>query len=124
MEKQEQGTAEMQGIVSRLKQSKVFSNIEVLEFIDEDSVQLLKVKAFVKDGSILHITELQTPDYQKYAYHWQKENGEMLVRWDNSPHYKKLKTFPHHRHEGNNTLPSHRITLDEIIDKIRNIVEK
>lgn len=122
MEKQEQGTAEMQGIVSLLKQSKVFNNIEVLEFIDEDSVQLLKVKALVKDGSILHITELQTPNYQKYSYHWQKENGEMLIRWDNAPHYKKIKTFPHHRHEGDNQLPSHRITVDEIIEKIRKVI--
>lgn len=122
MEKQEQGTAEMQGIVSLLKQSKVFNNIEVLEFIDEDSVQLLKVKALVKDGSILHITELQTPNYQKYSYHWQKENGEMLIRWDNAPNYKKIKTFPHHRHEGDNQLPSHRITVDEIIEKIRKVI--
>lgn len=124
MEKQGQGTEKVQGVVSILKQSKVFSDIEVLEFVDEDTVQLLKVKASVKDGSILHITELQTPSYQKYSYHWQKENGEMLIRWDNSPHFKELKTFPYHKHNGSNVLPSHRITVDEVIEEIRKLTEK
>lgn len=124
MEKQEQGTEKVQGLVSLLKQSKVFSDIEVLEFVDEDTVQLLKIKATVKDGSVLYVTELHAASYQKYSYHWQKENGEMLIRWDNSPHYKKLKTFPHHRHESDNVLPSHRITIDEIIEEIRKVIEK
>lgn len=109
----------MQGIVSLLKHSKLFSDIEVLEFVDEDTVQLLKIKATVKDGSVLYVTELQTTGYQKYSYHWQNEGGEMLIRWDNSPHYRNLKTYPHHMHEYGKIKPSHRITVEEVINVIK-----
>ena len=113
----------MRGIVSLLKQSKVFTDIDVLELVDEGTVQLLRVRAFLKDASILHITELHTADFQKYSYHWQKRNGEILLRWDNAPHHKQLKTFPHHRHEGNKVLPSHRITVNEVIEVLKNKLE-
>jgi len=113
----------MRGIVSLLKQSKVFTDIDVLELVDEGTVQLLRVRAILKDASILHITELHTADFQKYSYHWQKRNGDILLRWDNAPHHKQLKTFPHHRHEGNKVLPSHRITVDEVIEVLKNKLE-
>lgn len=114
----------MRGIVSLLKQSHVFSEIKVIEFVDEDTIQLLKIRATVKDGSVLYITELQAASNQKYSYHWQKEDGEMLLRWDSSPHYKNLKTFPHHVHESGKIKPSHRITVEEVIREIRRRVEK
>lgn len=114
----------MRGVVSLLKRSKVFRDIKVIEFIDEDAVQLLKIKATVKDGSVLYVTELQTASHQKYSYHWQKDDGGMLIRWDNSPHYKKLKTFPHHVHKAGSIKPSHRITVEEVIKEIRRRVEK
>jgi hypothetical protein len=106
-------------IVSLLKQSKFFTDIEVLELVNEEAVQALKVKATVKGASVLYITELHTSESQKYSYHWQKENGDVIIRWDNAPHYKGLKTFPHHRHEGNRVFPSHRITIEEVIATIK-----
>ncbi len=84
----------------------------------------MKIKATVKDGSVLYVTELQAASNQKYSYHWQKEDGEMLIRWDNSPHYKYLKTFPHHVHESGDIKPSHRIAVEEVIREIRKRVEK
>jgi len=124
MEKQEQGTEKVRGVVSLLKQSKIFSDIEVLEFIDEDSVQLLKIKATVKDGSILFVTELHAANYQKYSYPWQKENGDVLIRWDNAPHFKEMKTFPYHKHENNGIFPSHRISVAEVIQEIKMRLDK
>lgn len=75
----------MRGIVSILKLSKVFTDINVLELVDEGSVQLLRIRAVLKDTSILYITELHTADVQKYSYHWQKRNGDIILRWDNAP---------------------------------------
>ena len=114
----------MRSIVSLLRQSKVFTDIDVLELVDEGTVQLLRIRAILKDSSVLHITELHTSDFQKYSYHWQKSNGDMLLRWDNAPHYKELKTFPHHRHDGSKVLPSHRITVDEVIEVIITRLER
>ena len=113
----------MRGIVSLLKQSKVFADIDVLELVDESTVQLLRIRAVLKDASMLYITELHTADFQKYSYHWQNKNGDILIRWDNAPHHKELKTFPHHRHEGKRVLPSHRITVEEVIAVLKNKLE-
>lgn len=36
----------------------------------------------------------------RYAYHYQRANGELVFRYDNVPHYPDIKTFPHHKHVG------------------------
>ncbi len=89
----------MHGIVIALKKSGLFKAIDVVELIDEESVKLIKVKAKALDDTLLYITELHTKNYQKYSYHWQKEDGGMILRWDNKPHWKNIKTFPYHKHE-------------------------
>ncbi len=110
----------MQGIITALKESSLFCSIDVIELIDEDTIKLLKLKARVTDGTLLYITELHSPSYQKYAYHWQKEGGEVIIRWDNKPHWKTIKTFPHHKHECDKILPSHRVTVVDVIHEIKN----
>jgi len=72
-------------IISALKESKLFTSINIIELIDEETVKLIKVKAKILNGTVLYITELNTPDCQKYSYHWQEENGELIIRWDNKP---------------------------------------
>lgn len=109
----------MYEIIPALKQSGLFSSIDIIELIDEESVRFIKIKAKVLDGSVLYITELHTTKYEKYSYHWQKENGELIIRWDNSPHWRKLKTFPYHRHEERKVFPSHRININEVIEIIK-----
>jgi len=107
------------GIISALSESNLFSSVDVVELIDEDLVKLIRIKAKVLDGTILYVTELHTRNYQKYSYHWQKENGELIIRWDNKPHWKNLKTFPHHRHEKDKVYSSHRINIDDVIKTIK-----
>lgn len=109
----------MLGIISALSESNLFSSIDVVELIDEDLVKLIRIKAKVLDGTILYVTELHTRNYQKYSYHWQKENGELIIRWDNKPHWKNLKTFPHHRHEKDKVYSSHRVNIDDVIKTIK-----
>lgn len=109
----------MHGIVSKLKESNLFASIDVINLIDEESAKLIKIKASVLDGTILYITELHTMDYQKYSYHWQKENGELIIRWDNKPHWKNLKTFPHHKHEKGSVFSSYRVSIEDVIKIIK-----
>ncbi len=114
----------MHGILKRLKESGLFSIIDVLKLIDEETVKFLKVKADVYDGSILYITEIKTENSQKYSYHWQKSNGDLIMRWDNRPHWRNLKTFPHHKHAGTEILPSHRITHEEVLTEMKDKLKK
>ena len=37
---------------------------------------------------------------EKYSFHWQRNDGTLICRWDNAPHHCDVTTFPHHLHEG------------------------
>ena len=110
----------MYDILRLLRNSDLFTSIEVLKLIDEEPVRFLKIKAHIKDGSILYMTEMNTGTYQKYSYHWQKANGELIIRWDNKPHWQDLKTFPHHKHVGSEVFPCHHVSLEEVLTEIKN----
>jgi len=83
----------LHGIISALKQSELFSAVDIIELVDEESVRLIRTRAKVLGGSVLYITELHTINYEKYSYHWQKEDGELIIRWDNSPPLEKFKNL-------------------------------
>jgi hypothetical protein len=105
-------------IVAALRNSVIVIDVEVLELIDEDSVKLIKIKAIPKKNCELYITELHTSDFQKYSYHCQKGDGELIVRWDNKPHWKEMATYPHHKHDGGQVVPSHRATITDVLAEI------
>lgn len=109
----------MHGIISAITKSDLFTSVDITDLVDEESVKLIKIKARVLNGTILYITELHIKDYQKYSYHWQKESGELIIRWDNMPHWEHIKTFPNHKHEQGKVLPSHRVNVNDVINVIR-----
>jgi len=43
---------------------------------------------------------------QKYSYHYMDENKELIFRYDNVKHHRKIKTFPHHKHTTNGIVES------------------
>jgi hypothetical protein len=55
----------------------------------------------------------------KYSYHWQDQNDDMIIRWDNAPDWEN-ETFPHHRHIGepNKVEPSFERTLEQVLKHI------
>ncbi len=108
----------MYEIISVLRQSAIVLDFDVLELIDEDSVKLIKIKAVLEKNWLLYITELHTKNYQKYSYHCQKNDGDLIVRWDNKPHWSGMSTFPHHKHENDRVSPSHRVTIVDVLDQI------
>jgi len=106
-------------IISALRQSAIVLDVDVLELIDEDSVKLIKIKAVLKENCLLYITELHTRNYQKYSYHCQENDGKLIARWDNKPHWKDMSTYPHHKHENDQVSPSHRVTIVDVLDHIK-----
>ena len=112
----------MYHLLDLLRKSKIVSRLDIINFVDEENIQILSVKAELGDDSVLFVRELITPSESKYAYHWQTKSGKLICRWDNAPHYPHLATSPHHKHEGTkeNVAPSREITLETILP----IIEK
>ena len=79
-------------IIAALRQSPLVQDLEISEAIEEASVQFLRVRAEIIDGSLLYVREAIFPHTSKYSYHWQSHTGEMLLRWDNAPHHPAIST--------------------------------
>mgnify|MGYP001608636064 CR=1 FL=1 len=105
----------MYEIINLLKQSEIVSQVEVLELVDEHNVQSIKIKTRLRDETFLFIQETTSKKGNKYSYHWQTTDNKLLLRWDNSPHYKEIETFPHHKHVGKNIEASHKVSIEEVL---------
>jgi len=108
----------MLDIVEALRRSPAVKQLQVIDLIDEATSKYLKCRAELADGSTLHVTESSIAGKNKYSYHWQDTQNQLLVRWDNAPHHRHLSTFPHHRHEGGTVHESPRVVIDEVLAEI------
>lgn len=83
--------------------------------------------AIFTDGSKLFFFEfLRLEKHQvkreKYRYQYASENDRLFFRYDNAPHYRKLKTFPDHKHLSNKVIESEGRQLKEVLHEIEEIV--
>jgi hypothetical protein len=66
----------------------------------------LRARLTLTDGSQLEFSEYmqRSPNDQSdvvtYSYHWADAQGNLIRRWDNTPHFPALPGFPHHVHDG------------------------
>lgn len=105
-------------IIAALRRSPLVKDLEVIEMVEETSVQFLRVRAEIRDGSVLYVRELFFLDHSKYSYHWQTQTGELLLRWDNAPHHPDIATHPDHKHEKEHVGPSARVSIEEVLAEL------
>jgi len=83
-----------------------------LRFLDDSELQVVE-KLVVDRFTILKI---------RYAYNYRRADGELIFRYDNVAHYPDIRTFPHHKHVGNNLLPAQPPDLSEVLREIDGIL--
>jgi len=79
------------------------------------------------DHSVLFIRQVVLGEFTfKYAYHWQDGEGRLICRWDNSPHWPEIATYPHHKHvivqKEIVVEESHGGDLDEVFEEVATII--
>ncbi len=106
--------------------SSIFKSWEISEYDIQGFSFRFKATLKIKDNSTLVIKEYYFNEVpkRKNSYHWMNKNGEMLIRWDNSEHWKAIDTYPHHaHHESNsNVQPAYINTLVKVLEYIFNII--
>ncbi|MGB7533631.1 MAG: DUF6516 family protein [Halobacteriota archaeon] len=110
---------------SILKYRKFIKDYKVKRFrVAGDSLEIVIAVKFV-DGSLLYVRDYTFGRERKYSYHWQR-GAELLIRWDNSPHWKHLRTYPHHKHISSekNIHESKEHNLDAVMNFIVKKLEK
>ncbi len=107
------------------------SFIQSYEIIKERDALIdgyLRARLTFIDGSYLEFaeyTQLQPDDSVNvvtYSYHWVDARGNLVYRWDNTPHFPKLPGFPHHLHIGPKDSVEPNPTMD--IFKVLQIVSQ
>ena len=63
----------------------------------------LRIRLRFENGALLEINEALIIENGAikslgYRYHLQRANNELLFRYDNTPHFPDLPSFPHHKH--------------------------
>jgi hypothetical protein len=95
------------------------------EYDEELNIGMISGSLLFKDGSDFHFTELFLEKGRRYRFHYMDENKNLILRWDDAPHHKNLKTFPYHIHFPDDTKESEPIQLIEALYKIADrVIEK
>jgi hypothetical protein len=79
------------------------------------------VRAELVNGWLLDYWEHKTSKLRRYSFHvFNKE--QMIVRWDNTPHYPNLEGFPHHKHEGKTVIGSDEMTINGVLEQLEKLM--
>jgi hypothetical protein len=90
----------------------------------------LRARLTISDGSLLEFSEYvqRSPNDQieviTYSYHWADADGNLIQRWDNTPHFPNLPGFPHHVHDGRagSVVPGKPVSIFLVLDEIAHLV--
>ena len=108
--------------------SRLFDHPEIIDTFHVEEHQQNAQRTYYRlsitfiDGSVLHVREYVSITERNYSFHWQNQEGLLILRWDNSPHHRHLPNFPHHYHENGDVKPCEEMHLDTVLDIIRNCV--
>ncbi len=63
----------------------------------------LRIRLRFENGALLEINEALIVENGSlkslgYRYHLQRADSELVFRYDNTPHFPDLPSFPHHKH--------------------------
>jgi hypothetical protein len=52
-----------------------------------------------------------------YRYHFQDGDKSLVFRYDNTPHFPGLKSFPHHKHLKDDVIAADKPTIVSVIEE-------
>ncbi len=80
---------------------------------DREEILVYRLRIELADGGLLEMIEryVNTKNVNKiettaYRFHWQGNDGRLIRRWDNAPHFPSLAGFPDHIHCGPEDAPT------------------
>lgn len=84
----------------------------------------LRIRLRFENGNLLEINEalivengaLETLGYR---YHLQHADNELVFRYDNTPHFPGLSSFPHHKHLRDAVIVSNKPELLDILQEAK-----
>jgi hypothetical protein len=96
------------------------------EILTPDRVNI-RIRARFSNGCILEwnesvITEGEKIDHLGYRYHFQDKDNKLIFRYDNTPHFPKFKTYPHHKHVPDNVIAVNKPAVSEVLNELKKYI--
>ncbi|MFH1703829.1 MAG: DUF6516 family protein [Nitrospirota bacterium] len=96
-------------VISLLKASDLVSKIEIRDVDEIKDRGIYKVRCnLIPSRYKLEIKIIYTKGEILYSY--QLFTDKPIIRWDNAPHYPKIKTYPHHFHNKDGNVVESELT--------------
>ena len=111
-------------IIEYLEKSPVVKSFVIRDFKDFKSGVYIYIIVNLIDNSVLYINEYISVMERNYSYHWQDDNNNLIIRFDNAPYHCDISTYPHHKHYGNEVIENRLTTFDEIMNYIEKVILK
>jgi hypothetical protein len=101
------------------KHKEIIETYRIVSYEQEGNSCRIKLEVNLIDDSRLFMKEYLFENAErKYSFHWTDRQGNLLCRWDDSPHWPNLSTFPHHKHVGGDVIDSRETTLEAVLVSI------
>jgi hypothetical protein len=80
----------------------------------------LRIRIRFQQGHLLEINEAVEVVKNKltsldYRYHCQNEQNQLIFRYDNTPHFPDLSSFPHHLHLPNDVISCEKPSIEQVV---------
>ena len=62
--------------------------------------------------------------YLDYRYHFQDGENQLIFRYDSTPHFPDLETFPHHKHLRDEVIASQKPYLSDVLQEVATFLDK
>ncbi len=62
--------------------------------------------------------------YIDYRYHFQDEQNNLIFRYDSTPHFPNLPSFPHHKHLPDQVIACKKPDIAEVILEVMEFLER
>jgi hypothetical protein len=122
--------AYFRSILSALRASLVVQSHDITFDKRGPSAGYVRGVVFCTDESQLHFREFVNtqPRVERFAYvyHCQAADGSIVFRYDDTPHFPGLSSFPHHKHlsDGMTVVASEAPTLAQVLAEIEALTSR
>jgi len=108
-------------VVRKLKDAKVERYEE--EILAANRVNL-RIRIRFLSGYLLELNEAAIIESEHirhlgYRYHFQNSENNLVFRYDNTPHFPEINTFPHHKHLEDNVVAVDKPSILKVIEEAR-----
>ncbi len=88
----------------------------------------LRIRIRFQTGHLLELNEAVIAEaghimHLGYRYHFQDQENRLVFRYDNTPHFPDLKTFPHHKHLSDKIDAAVEPLIISVIEEARQLAQ-